>query len=211
MPGGTHLGAGRKPVALDSIEVEKLYALNCTDRSRRLVWRLDTNYREPAQAAAVRRDDEPWASPGGRISVRRSQMKLLKVGSATMGIWPGEPPSTASHLGIKRHRRPGVITFGSRPGAAANANELLMCHLRSPTAAHGTGDATGLVAINHCASLRQFQLRMRGLGLIPHFHRVQLERFNRMISGRRTLPRLRNTSWLRSLCNSCAFTPVGGT
>ena len=82
--------AGRKPVNIDLIELEKLCALQCTDQeiadwfgvSTRTV---ETRRKRPEFAQAMQR-----GRAKGRISVRRAQMKLLESGNGTMGVWLGK-------------------------------------------------------------------------------------------------------------------------
>jgi len=90
LPGGARRGAGRKPVTIDLIELEKLCSVNCTDEEI-AAWfsvsiRTIENRRKQPKFAEVM--DRGRAK--GRISVRRAQMKLLEAGNGTMGIWLGK-------------------------------------------------------------------------------------------------------------------------
>ena len=88
--GGHRPGAGRKPIQIDLVELEKLCALQCTDEeiahwmgvSTRTI---ENRRKQPKFAAVMKR-----GRAKGRISVRRSQMKLVEAGNSTMGIWLGK-------------------------------------------------------------------------------------------------------------------------
>ena len=90
MRGGSRTGAGRKPVEIDLEQLEKLASLGCTDEEIAAFFRCTTRTiekrrKEPAFKEALER-----GKAIGRISVRRSQMKLLEAGNATMGVWLGK-------------------------------------------------------------------------------------------------------------------------
>jgi hypothetical protein len=90
MRGGSRTGAGRKPVEIDLEQVEKLASLQCTDQELAAFFRctprtIEKRRKEPAFKEAIER-----GRAMGRISVRRSQMKLLEAGNATMGVWLGK-------------------------------------------------------------------------------------------------------------------------
>ena len=90
MSGGHRPGAGRKPVQIDLVELEKLCALQCTDEeiahfmgvSTRTI---ESRRKQPQFAEVMKR-----GRAKGRISVRRAQMKLLEAGNSRMGIWLGK-------------------------------------------------------------------------------------------------------------------------
>ncbi len=82
--------AGRKPVQIDLVELEKLSALQCTEQeiadwfgvSTRTI---ENRRKRPEFAQAMQR-----GRAKGRISVRRAQMRMLESGSGTMGVWLGK-------------------------------------------------------------------------------------------------------------------------
>jgi len=90
MSGGRRRGAGRKPIHIDLVELEKLCALQCTDEeiahwmgvSTRTI---ESRRKQPKFAEVMRR-----GRAKGRISVRRAQMKLLEAGNSRMGVWLGK-------------------------------------------------------------------------------------------------------------------------
>src|ERR1041384_4158901 len=91
MRGGNRSGAGRKAIPIDLLELEKLSALQCT------VEEIAAWFRVTARTIANRRERDPEfrdvmerGRAMGRISVRRSQMKLMDGGNAAMGIWLGK-------------------------------------------------------------------------------------------------------------------------
>ncbi len=90
MRGGRRQGAGRKPVKIDLVELQKLCSLQCTNEEI-AAWlncsvRTVENYsKKPEYAEVMAR-----GRAKGRISVRRAQMKLLEAGNATMGVWLGK-------------------------------------------------------------------------------------------------------------------------
>ena len=90
MQGGKRTGAGRKPVEIDLVELEKLCSLQCTDIEIAAwfnisVRTIESRRKQPSFAEAMER-----GKARGRISVRRNQMRLLEAGNATMGIWLGK-------------------------------------------------------------------------------------------------------------------------
>src|SRR5579871_5971097 len=90
MAGGARRGAGRKPVHIDLLELEKLCSLNCTDEEIAAFFGVTTRTIEnrrkrPKFADAMRR-----GKAKGRIRVRRAQMKLSQSGNAAMGVWHGK-------------------------------------------------------------------------------------------------------------------------
>lgn len=88
--GGHRIGAGRKPVPIDTIELEKLCVLQATN-SEIAAWfgcsegTIEKRSKEPEIAEAMAR-----GKGKGRLSIRRAQMKLLEKGNATMGVWLGK-------------------------------------------------------------------------------------------------------------------------
>jgi hypothetical protein len=90
MQGGRRVGAGRKPVEIDLVELEKLCSLQCTYDEiaawfKCSVRTIETYAKKPEFAEVMTR-----GRAKGRISVRRAQMKLLESGSAAMGVWLGK-------------------------------------------------------------------------------------------------------------------------
>lgn len=88
--GGSRPGAGRKPVQIDLIELEKLCILQATN-AEIAAWfgcserTIEKRSKEPEIAEAMDR-----GRGKGRLSIRRAQMKLLEKGNATMGVWLGK-------------------------------------------------------------------------------------------------------------------------
>ena len=81
---------GRKPVRIDLIEVEKLCSMQCTlqeiaDWFGVSVRTIEARKKRPEFAAAMQ-----LGYAKGRICVRRTQMKILENGNATMAIWLGK-------------------------------------------------------------------------------------------------------------------------
>jgi hypothetical protein len=90
MQGGHRVGAGRKPVSIDLVELQKLCSLQCTHEEIAAwfncsVRTIETYSKKPEIAEVMAR-----GRAKGRISVRRAQMKLLESGNATMGVWLGK-------------------------------------------------------------------------------------------------------------------------
>lgn len=90
MSGGSRQRAGRKPINIDIVELEKLCLLQCADEE------LAAWFGVSVRTIQARRKQRQFAEvmergrAKGRISVRRAQMKLLEQGSAPMGIWLGK-------------------------------------------------------------------------------------------------------------------------
>ena len=90
MRGGSRAGAGRKPVEIDLEQLEKLASLQCTDQELAAFFRCTTRTIEKRRKEPAFREVMERGKAMGRISVRRSQMKLLEAGNATMGVWLGK-------------------------------------------------------------------------------------------------------------------------
>lgn len=90
MPGGARPRSGRKAIAIDLVELEKLCSLQCTHEELAAWFNVSTRTiesrrKQPQFAAIMNR-----GRAKGRISVRRAQMKLLEAGNGTMGVWLGK-------------------------------------------------------------------------------------------------------------------------
>jgi hypothetical protein len=90
MQGGSRVGAGRKPIEFDLLELEKLCSLQCTEEElaawfKCSVRTIETYARKPEFAEIIAR-----GRAKGRMSVRRAQMRLLEAGNATIAIWLGK-------------------------------------------------------------------------------------------------------------------------
>jgi hypothetical protein len=90
MPGGARPRSGRKAIAIDLVELEKLCSLQCTHQELAAWFNVSTRTiesrrKQPQFAAVMNR-----GTAKGRISVRRAQMKLLEAGNGTMGVWLGK-------------------------------------------------------------------------------------------------------------------------
>lgn len=90
MAGGARPGSGRKPVNLDLSELEKLCSLQCSDEE------IASWFNVSVRTIQTRRKQRPFAEvmdrgrARGRISVRRTQMRIAEQGSAAMSIWLGK-------------------------------------------------------------------------------------------------------------------------
>jgi len=89
MHGGVRPRAGRRPVHIDLVQLEKLSALQCTDEEL-AAWfgvsphTIAKRKKKPEFAEAIQK-----GRARGRISVRRAQMKLLSSGNPTIAVWLG--------------------------------------------------------------------------------------------------------------------------
>ena len=90
MPGGFRKNAGRKPVEIDLVELEKLCSLQCTDEEIAYFFGVTPRTIENRRRQRKFDDVMKRGRAKGRISVRRSQMKLLEAGNSTMGVWLGK-------------------------------------------------------------------------------------------------------------------------
>ena len=88
---GVYQVARRGTVAkIDLPELEKLCALQCTDREIAGWFGVSTRTVERKRKVRKFADVMERGKAKGRISVRRMQMRLLEKGNATMGIWLGK-------------------------------------------------------------------------------------------------------------------------
>jgi hypothetical protein len=119
--------AGRKPVEIDLIELEKLSSLHCTNEEL-ADWfgvstrTIETRRKRPEFAEAMQRGRSK-----GRISVRRAQMKMLDSGNSTMGVWLGKQllgqrdAITSEHVGAGG----GPIQVATKPDLSRLTDEEL--------------------------------------------------------------------------------------
>jgi hypothetical protein len=90
MAGGFRPNSGRRPIEIDLVELEKLCALHCTDEEIASFFGVSTRTIENRRKQRGFAEVMKRGRAKGRISVRRSQMKLLEAGNSTMGIWLGK-------------------------------------------------------------------------------------------------------------------------
>ena len=88
--GGKRPGAGRKPVHIDLVELEKLCSIQCTDEEIAAFFGVTSRTiankrRKPEYAEAMKR-----GKAKGCVSVRRAQFRLIEKGNAQMAIWLGK-------------------------------------------------------------------------------------------------------------------------
>ena len=119
--------AGRQPVEIDLIELEKLSSLHCTNEEL-ADWfgvstrTIETRRKRPEFAEAMQRGRSK-----GRISVRRAQMKMLDSGNSTMGVWLGKQllgqrdAITSEHVGAGG----GPIQVATKPDLSRLTDEEL--------------------------------------------------------------------------------------
>ena len=81
---------GRTPVQIDSAELERLCAMQCTDEEIAAWFKVTTRTIERRRTKRAFAEVMDRGRTKGRISVRRMQMKLLEQGNATMGVWLGK-------------------------------------------------------------------------------------------------------------------------
>jgi hypothetical protein len=90
MTGGKRNGAGRRPVQIDLVELEKLCSLHCTDEDIAAFFGVSVRTIETRRKNLEFKEAMNRGRAKGRISLRRSQMKLVEKGSAPMAIWLGK-------------------------------------------------------------------------------------------------------------------------
>jgi hypothetical protein len=90
MPGGARPNAGRKPVNIDLVELEKLCSLQCTDAEIAGFFGVSTRSIEKRRKQPKFADAMERGRVKGRISVRRAQMRLVEGGNGSVAIWLGK-------------------------------------------------------------------------------------------------------------------------
>ena len=90
MRGGTRSGAGRKPVKIDLVELEKLCVLHSTDEDLAYYFGVSSRTIENRKKQSEFAQAMARGKAKGRLSVRRAQMKLLDSGNVVMAIWLGK-------------------------------------------------------------------------------------------------------------------------
>ena|SRR5271170_2176242 len=90
MPGGARRGAGRKPVQIDLVELEKLCSLGCNDEELAAWFGVSARTIATRKRHVVFADVIARGKSKGRIAVRRAQMRLLEAGNSSIAIWLGK-------------------------------------------------------------------------------------------------------------------------
>ena len=125
--GGVRPRAGRKPVHIDLMQLEKLAALQCTDQEL-AAWFGVSPYtiakgrKKPEFAEAIER-----GRVRGRISVRRAQMRILQSGNASMGVWLGKQLLAQKDVVTNEHTGAAgqPIQFAVKPDLSQLSDEEL--------------------------------------------------------------------------------------
>lgn len=86
----TRKGPGRPKAEIDLKELEKLCSLNCTDEELAAFFSVTTRTIENKRKEKAYAEVMSRGKAFGRISLRRSQMRLAEAGNATMNIWLGK-------------------------------------------------------------------------------------------------------------------------
>jgi hypothetical protein len=120
--------AGRKPVPIDLLELEKLCSLHCTDQELADWFGVSTRTIETRKKRREFADAIQRGRSKGRISVRRAQMKMLETGNGTMGVWLGKQmlgqrdAITTEHVGAGG----GPIQILTKPDLTRLSDEELL-------------------------------------------------------------------------------------
>jgi hypothetical protein len=119
--------AGRNPIKIDLLELEKLCSLFCTHQELAdwfgvSVRTIETRQKRPEFAAAMQRGRSK-----GSISVRRAQMKMLESGNSTMGVWLGKQMLGQREVVTNEHvgRGGGPIQITAKPDFSGLSHEEL--------------------------------------------------------------------------------------
>ena len=87
MPGGARSGAGRKPVHIDLIELEKLCAMQSTDEEIAAWFKVSARTIERRRRSAPFREVMDRGKAKGRVSLRRSLWRLANAGNPAANIF----------------------------------------------------------------------------------------------------------------------------
>jgi len=90
MRGGKRNGAGRRPVQIDLIELEKLCSIQCTDEDLAGFFGVTTRTIANKRKKPEFKEAMDRGKAKGRVSVRRAQFKLLEKGDSAMARWLGK-------------------------------------------------------------------------------------------------------------------------
>ncbi len=88
-PARPHTG-GKKPAAIDLVELEKLCALQCTDEDIAAWFGCATKTIQRRKDEATFAEVMERGRGKGRVSLRRKQMELALAGDKTMLVWLGK-------------------------------------------------------------------------------------------------------------------------
>jgi hypothetical protein len=90
MRGGSRPSAGRRPIPIDLVELEKLCSLHCTDDELAAFFGVSVRTIEGRRKIPKFAEVMKRGRAKGCISLRRSQVKLVEKGNAPMTIWMGK-------------------------------------------------------------------------------------------------------------------------
>jgi hypothetical protein len=139
---------GRKPVQIDLVVLEKLCMLHCTDEEiagwfKCSVRTIEKRRKHPEVAAVMQH-----GRATGRISLRRSQVKLMEAGNGSIAIWLGKQLLGQRDGGAAEHARGagGAIEPPARLDLSlltdAEADQLRELVLKIRSAPAGAPDAS---------------------------------------------------------------------
>ena len=127
MKGGKRPKAGRKPIKIDLVELEKLSSLQCTDDELAAIFQvsvrtIERRKKNPAFAATIER-----GRARGRVSVRRMLFSLGAKGNVAAAIFLAKNLLDYKDYVRNEHSGPdgGAIAIGPAPELEALSNEEL--------------------------------------------------------------------------------------
>jgi len=131
---------------IDLPELEKLCALQCTDKEIAAWFGVSTRTIERKRKASKFAEVMERGKAKGCISVRRMQMRLLEKGNATMGIWLGKQLlGQKDHVETKHTGRNEPVVAQPEPDYSALTDqeldqlEILTAKVCYPPAQGGQG------------------------------------------------------------------------
>jgi hypothetical protein len=133
MSGGTRVGAGRKAVPIDLLDLEKLCSMECTDQEIAAWFGVSVRTIKNRRAQRKFGDVMRRGDAKGRISIRRAQVRQVEAGNVAMIIWLSK-----SRLGQRDNvasismSLPPIKTAGDVAGAAEEVTQAIACGKISP-------------------------------------------------------------------------------
>src|SRR5438067_252131 len=111
---------------IDMAELERLSAMQCTDEEIAAWFKVTTRTIERRRKNRAFAEVMDRGKAKGRISVRRTQIKLLEAGNATMAVWLGK--NMLGQTDEVRHQinggQPFLLVLVQHPSSASAANQI---------------------------------------------------------------------------------------
>src|ERR1700730_11115421 len=122
-------------------ELEKLAALQCSDEELAGWFNVSTRTIERRRKNRVFAETIERGKAKGRISLRRSQLKMVEDGSATMGIWLGKQfLNQTDEIQVYNLQKINLLLLPSKPVSNAPEEECQVLDIVTPHRLPGSSE-----------------------------------------------------------------------